>query len=72
MSFKIKFIYKIRRVLIFDYMKENDLDIMSFCNKCKLTIREFSDLMLNNPNIDIITLAKVSNYLKIKPVNLLE
>ena len=72
MCFKIKFIYKIKRDLIFDYMEENDLDIMTFCNKCKITIGEFSDLMLNNPNIDIITLAKVINLTNIKLVDLLE
>lgn len=65
MCFKIKFIYKINKDLIFDYMNKNNLDITEFCDICKITIKEFSNLMKNNPYIDTLIFAKIVKKLKI-------
>ena len=71
MCFTIKFIYKINRDLIFSYLIENNIDISEFCEKCHITIKEFSDIMKNDPYIDPIMFAKISKILNIKLIDLL-
>ena len=72
MCFKIKFIYKINRDLIFSYMTKNNLDITEFCEKCNISIKDFSDLMKNDPDIDSFVLPKVLKCLNISLIELLE
>lgn len=72
MCFKIKYIYKINRDIIFQYMIDNNLDIKKFCNKCHITLKEFSNLMKNDPYINTIIFAKVITVLEIELIDLIE
>ena len=72
MCFTIKFIYKIKRDLIFQFLIDKKLDIETFCNICNISIKEFSDVMKNDPYIDTIILAKMAKVLNIKLIDLLK
>lgn len=72
MCFKIKFIYKINRDLIFSFMIEHNIDISEFCKRCCITITEFSKVMKNDPYIKPIILAKIVKISNIKLIDLLE
>ena len=71
MCFKIKFIYKVNKDVIFNYMDKNNLNINEFCNICNITITEFSDIMKNKPFVDTIIFAKIIKLLNIKLNDLL-
>ena len=72
MCFKIKFIYKINYDFIFSYMANNNLEIVEFCDKCNITLKEFGDLLKNDPNIDSFVFVKLVKELKIKLSDLIE
>jgi len=58
--------------MIFEYMTNNNLDIAEFCLKCKITLNKFSDILKNDPNIDLIVLAKIKHCLQVKLIDMLE
>lgn len=53
-------------------MTNNNLDIAEFCLKCKITLNKFSDILKNDPNIDLIVLAKIKHCLQVKLIDMLE
>ena len=53
-------------------MTKNNLDITEFCEKCNISIKDFSDLMKNDPDIDSFVLLKVLKCLNLSLIELLE
>lgn len=72
MCFRIKFIYEINKELIFSYMIKQNIDITEFCERCYITIKDFSDLMKNDPYIDPIIIGKVCNCCNCKFIDILK
>lgn len=72
MCFKIKYIYKINYEFIFSYMNDNNLDIVEFCNKCDITLKEFSNLMKNDPSINSYVFVKLVETLNVQLLDLIQ
>ena len=72
MCLRIKFIYKFKKSLITDYMIKNNLNIFNFCNLTDISLRDYEELMTDNPDIDTIVFAKIVKRLKLKFVDLFE
>lgn len=66
MCLRIKFIYKFKKNLVTDYMIKNNLNIFNFCNLTDISLRDYEELMTDNPNIDTIVFAKIVKQLKLK------
>ena len=71
MCFELKIIYHVNRDLIFSYMTEKNIDIEEFCKLCNITLKEFSDLMKNDADIDTVIFCKVIYALNITIYDLL-
>ena len=72
MCLRIKFIYKFKKNLVTDYMTKNNLNIFNFCNLADISLRDYEELMTNNPDIDTIVFAKIVKQLKLKFADLFE
>lgn len=72
MCLRIKFIYKFKKSLITDYMIKNNLNIFNFCNLTDISLRDYEELMTDNPDIDTIVFAKIMKQLKLKFTDLFE
>ena len=71
MCFELKIIYHVNRDLIFSYMIEKNINIEEFCELCNITLKEFSELMKNDPDIDPIIFRKIIYALDITIYDLL-
>ena len=72
MCLRIKFIYKFKKNLVTDYMIKNNLNIFNFCNLADISLRDYEELMTDNPDIDTIVFAKIVKQLKLKFADLFE
>ena len=72
MCLRIKFIYKFKKSLVTDYMIKNNLNIFNFCNLTDISLRDYEELMTDNPDIDTIVFAKIMKQLKLKFTDLFE
>lgn len=51
--------------LIENYIKENNLSITAFCRKCRIGLKTFYKIMLNN-NVMTSSLYKIAKCINIK------
>ena len=58
--------------MITDYMIKNNLNIFNFCNLTDISLRDYEELMTDNPDIDTIVFAKIVKRLKLKFTDLFE
>lgn len=65
MSLRIKINYEVNYKLIFDFMKEKNLDIPKFCKKCDITYAEFGDLLREYEFTDYSVFYKIAEFMKI-------
>lgn len=72
MCLRIKFIYKFKKSLVTDYMIKNNLNIFNFCNLTDISLRDYEELMTDNPDIDTIVFAKIMKQLNLKFTDLFE
>ena len=53
-------------------MKQNNLDVLEFCNHCAISIKEFYNIMKSNPDINPVILAKICEQYNWKLLDILE
>ena len=53
-------------------MIKNNLNIFNFCNLADISLRDYEELMTDNPDIDTIVFAKIVKQLKLKFADLFE
>lgn len=72
MSITYKFIFKTNKKYIENYMRNNKMNVSSFCKACDISLKDYQDLMSNNPDIDTNTFCKIIINTKIQLKDLLE
>lgn len=59
---------KIKVEYITNYLKENAMSKSEFCKRCKISNYSFNKIMSNEDNFSLITLFKISQFIKVEMI----